>query len=207
MHSDVCNFISDQIYAGKLHSDVSCEQQTTVAGTGLRWLRAEHVGNSTSAPEEADLIVEEIRMLIGTPWTNQRGEVKRLKAKNFMVVAPYNRQRRLITERLSEHAEVADVPVGTVDKFQGKQAAVVFFSMTTSTGDLIVRGVDFLFSRNRLNVAISRARCLAYLVCTEELLDTRASDVDDMRLISTLNAFVEWANANGESRGGHAVSR
>ena len=79
--------------------------------------------------------------------------------------------------------------------------------MTTSTGDLIVRGVDFLFSRNRLNVAISRARCLAYLVCTEELLDTRASDVDDMRLISTLNAFVEWANANGESRGGHAVSR
>lgn len=196
MHPDICDFISDQIYAGKLHSDASCEQQTTVAGTGLRWLRAEHVGNSTSAPEEADLIVEEIRRLIGTPWTNQRGEQKLLKAKNFMVVAPYNRQRRLITDRLSEHAELADVPVGTVDKFQGKQAAVVFFSMTTSTGDLIVRGVDFLFSRNRLNVAISRARCLAYLVCTEELLDTRARNVDDMRLISTLNAFVEWGSGS-----------
>ena len=85
------------------------------------------------------------------------------------------------------------MPVGTVDKFQGKEAAVVFFTMTTSSGEDIVRGVDFLFSRNRLNVAVSRARCLAYLVCTEELLGARARNVEEMRLISTLNAFVERA--------------
>ena len=83
--------------------------------------------------------------------------------------------------------------MGTVDKFQGQEAAVVFFSMATSTGEDMTRGADFLFSRNRLNVAISRARCLAYLVCTEELLNTRARTVDDMRLIATLNAFVEWS--------------
>ena len=76
---------------------------------------------------------------------------------------------------------------------RGGTAAVVFFSTATSTGADIVRGVDFLFSRERLNVAISRARCLAYLVCTEELLNTRAQSVEQMRLIATLNAFVEWA--------------
>jgi uncharacterized protein len=66
--------------------------------------------------------------------------------------------------------------------------------MATSTGEDVTRGMDFLFSRNRLNVAISRARCLAYLVCTEDLLNTRARTVADMRLLATLNAFVERAN-------------
>lgn len=94
---------------------------------------------------------------------------------------------------MSRYPKIANVPVGTVDKFQGQEAAVVFFSMATSSGEYIVRGKDFLFSRNRLNVAISRARCLAYLVCIEELLNTRASNVEEMRLISTLNAFAEWA--------------
>ena len=65
--------------------------------------------------------------------------------------------------------------------------------MAASTGEDVPRGTNFLFSRNRLNVAISRAQCLAYLVSTEELLNTRARDVDAMRLISTLNAFVEYA--------------
>lgn len=83
--------------------------------------------------------------------------------------------------------------MGTVDKFQGGTAAVVFFSTAASTGADVIRGVDFLFSRERLNVAISRARCLAYLVCTEELLDTRARSVEEMRCIAALDAFVEWA--------------
>ena len=83
--------------------------------------------------------------------------------------------------------------VGTVDKFQGREAPVVFFTMTTSSAQDMPRGPEFLFSRNRLNVAVSRARCLAYLVCTEELLNSRARDIDDMRLIGTLSAFVEYA--------------
>lgn len=108
-----------------------------------------------------------------------------------MVVAPFNDQVRTISEALESDPATAGVKVGTVDKFQGGQAAVVFFSMTTSTGVDITRGVDFLFSRNRFNVAVSRARCLAYLVCTDELLDTQARTVEDMRLIGTVNAFVE----------------
>jgi len=86
------------------------------------------------------------------------------------------------------------VEVGTVDKFQGREAAVVLFSMTTSSSEFMPRTADFLFSKNRLNVAISRARCLAFLICTDALLDTRAKNVDEMELISALCAFVERAS-------------
>jgi uncharacterized protein len=193
MHSDVCGFISEQIYEGRLHSHADCLRQTTVAGTGLRWLRAAHDGNATASVEEAELIAGELARLIGTEWTDQHGVAKPLLASDFMVVAPYNDQVDTIRERLGRDPRTADVAVGTVDKFQGREAAVVFFSMATSSGDDMTRGADFLFSRNRLNVAISRARCLAYLVCTEELLNARARTVEEMRLIATLNAFVEVA--------------
>jgi uncharacterized protein len=193
MHPDVCGFISKQIYAGRLGSQRECRRQSTVAGTGLRWLRADHHDNTTSSVEEAELIADEISRLIGTEWINCDRAAKPLAASDFMVVAPYNDQVHTVRERLSRDLRTADVPVGTVDKFQGREAVVVFFSMATSSGDDVTRGTEFLFSRNRLNVAVSRARCLAYLVCTDELLDSRARTVEDMRLIATLNAFVEYA--------------
>jgi len=197
MHPDVCEFISDQIYEGRLDSysgsDFNCAWQTTVAGTGLRWMPVSHKENKTFSVEEADLIVAEILRLIGTEWTDDRGNKKPLGTKDFVIVTPYNDQQRLLSDRLNSDPYTVGIEVGTVDMFQGQEAAVVFFSMATSTGEDVVHGKDFLFSRNRLNVAISRARCLAYLVCTEDLLNTRARSVDDMRLISTLNAFVECA--------------
>ena len=193
MHPDICRFISAQIYEGLLRWHESCEQQTTVAGTGLRWLASRHQGNSTSSAEEALIVAERIGRLVGTPWTDFEGQVRPLTVADFMVVAPYNDQVRTIRAVLDRDPRTADVPVGTVDMFQGRTAAVVFFSTATSTGSDVVRGLDFLFSRERLNVAISRARCLAYLVCTEELLNARARSVEQMRLIATLNSFVEWA--------------
>ncbi|KUI15391.1 hypothetical protein AU191_06650 [Mycolicibacterium acapulense] len=193
MHPGICDFISEEIYEGRLTYHNNCALQTTVAGTGLRWLPAIHRGNSTASEEEAAIIADQLGRLLDTPWTNFNGKVQPLTAGDFLVVAPYNDQVRTIKRRLQREARTADVPVGTVDKFQGGQAAVVFFSMATSTGADMVRGADFLFSRNRLNVAISRARCLAYLVCTEELLNSRARTVEEMRLIATMNAFVEWA--------------
>jgi predicted RecB family nuclease len=195
MHPDVCDFISDLIYDGRLTNHPNTARQSTSAGTGLRWIRAEHEGNTTSSTEEADLIAEHLQRLLGTDWIDFDGNTTALGPTDFMVVAPYNDQVRAIKERLIQDEQTATVPVGTVDKFQGKEAAVVFFSMTTSNGEDVVRGMDFLFSRNRLNVAVSRARCVAYLVCTEQLLNTRARSVTDMRLLATLNAFVEYAEA------------
>jgi len=193
MHPDVCEFISERIYEGRLASHPSCALQTTEFGTGLRWLSASHEDCSTESVEEAEIVADEILRLLGTEWTNQHGTVCPLGVDDFMVVAPYNNQVRLIRDRLDADPRTRGVPVGTVDKFQGRQAAVVFFTMTASSASDIPRGADFLFSRNRLNVAVSRARCLAYLVCTEQLLDSRARDVDEMRLIATLCSFVEYA--------------
>jgi superfamily I DNA and/or RNA helicase len=196
MHPDICAFISDEIYKGRLHSHPSCVRQNTLFGTGLRWLPAVHEGNSTASIEEVDIVAAEVKKLVGTQWTNQQGVVVPLLARDVMVVAPYNDQVKMVRNRLAKDDQLRDVQVGTVDKFQGREAPVVFFTMATSSGSDMIRGADFLFSRNRLNVAVSRARCLAYLVCTDRLLNSRARSIDEMRLISTLCAFVEWAEAS-----------
>jgi uncharacterized protein len=196
LHPEVCRFISQQIYEGRLASNESCVQQGTEFGTGLRWLEAHHERRSTESPEEAELVASQIGVMVGTTWVNQRGEVCRLGARDFMVVAPYNDQVNLLRARFEADPLLARVQVGTVDKFQRREAPVVFFTMTTSSANDMPRGPEFLFSRNRLNVAVSRARCLAYLVCTEALLNSRAADLEDMRLISTLSAFVEYAEAS-----------
>jgi len=194
MHPDVCRFISNQIYEGRLSSHESCAQQATEFGTGLRWLEALHTTRSTESPEEADIVISQVTEMLGTPWVNQRGERAALRVQDFMVVAPYNDQVRLLRAAFDRTPRLRDVQIGTVDKFQGREAPVVFFTMTTSSGEDMPRGPEFLFSRSRLNVAVSRARCLAYLVCTEELLNSRAHTIEEMRLIGTLSAFVEYAS-------------
>ena len=97
--------------------------------------------------------------------------------------------------------------IGTVDSFQGQEAPVVFYSMATSSGEDAPRDVGFLFSRNRLNVAISRARCLAYLVCAPALLETQPKTLEQMRLISTLCALSDVAGARDRGRRGETDLR
>lgn len=194
MHPDVCRFISNQIYEGRLSSHESCAQQNTQFGTGLRWLEARHTECSTESLEEVDIVMSQVTEMLGTPWVNQRGESAVLRAHDFMVVAPYNDQVDLLREAFDRQPSLRGVQVGTVDKFQGREAPVVFFTMTTSSAEDMPRGPEFLFSRNRLNVAVSRARCLAFLVCTETLLNSRARTIEEMRLIGTLSAFVEYAS-------------
>lgn len=193
MHPDVADFISDVVYEGRLTSHPSCAIQDTALGTGLRWVPVHHQGCSTLSEVEALAVRDLARELLGQDWTNASGETAPLGVEDLLVVSPYNDQVARISELLDADPRTRGVRVGTVDKFQGQEAAVVLFSMATSCAEDMVRGADFLFSRNRFNVAISRARCLVYLVCTEELLDTRATDVEDMKLISTLCAFVERA--------------
>ena len=193
MHPDVCAFISERIYEGRLASHPACAVQDTEWGTGLRWLRVRHEGRSTESVEEADAVIAAIIAILGSSWVDQHGTRAPLGAGDVMVVAPYNDQVDLLRARLDEDPRTAPVEVGTVDKFQGREAPVVFFTMTTSSAADMPRTSEFLFSQHRLNVAVSRARCLAILVSTEELLNTRARSVEEMRLVSTLCAFVEYA--------------
>lgn len=195
MHPDVCNFISSQFYDGRLNSYSDCATQSTTLGTGLRWVQARHSGCSTSSDEEAGLVADLVKRLLGEKWTDKHGQERAMTTSDVLVVAPYNDQVNLLHETLDSEPVTTGVRVGTVDKFQGQEAPVVIFSMASSTGEDIPRGVEFLFSKNRLNVAISRAKCLAYLVCTDELLNTRARTIEEMELISAVNAFVEQAEA------------
>ena len=194
MHPAICNFISSQIYEGRLESHVGCTaRKIDGVEPGLVWIEAHHEGKSTESPEEAELVANAIVDLLGRIWTDADGERAPLSASDFMVVAPYNDQVHLVREILARDDRTSAVEVGTVDKFQGGEAPVVFFTMATSTGEDMPRGPEFLFSRNRLNVAVSRAQYLACVVCNEDLLDSRARTVEDMRLIGTIGAFVESA--------------
>jgi uncharacterized protein len=195
MHPDVTSFISELMYEGRLQSAPGRELQNVkspgkISGTGLRWLPVEHHGRSQRCPEEADVIDGIFKELTGgdATYTDFDGDVHKLEPKDVLVVSPYNAQVRCLSEKLPEGARV-----GTVDKFQGQEAQVVIFSMATSTGEDIPRNIEFLFSRNRLNVAMSRARCLAVLVASPKLLEVEARSIEQMRLINALCRFSELA--------------
>lgn len=195
MHPDVCGFISEVSYDGRLRSAPGRERQhiasNGLSGSGLRFISVDHAGNAQQSVEEAQAVAAEVgKLLAGGTFTNVQGQIAPLKPADILVVAPYNMQVRCLREHLP-----ADVEVGTVDKFQGREAAVVFFSMATSSGANVPRNLEFLFSRNRLNVAISRAKCLAVLVASPRLLDVSCRTVDQMRLVNGLCRFVEIARA------------
>lgn len=135
-----------------------------------------------------------VHALLGRRRVDEKGRRRRIGLDDILVVAPYNAQVARLRAALPEGARV-----GTVDKFQGQQAAVVIFSMATSSADDMPRNLDFLFSLNRLNVAISRARALAVLVCSPEVLRVRCRTPEQMRLVNALCLLVEHAEGNREA--------
>jgi superfamily I DNA and/or RNA helicase len=190
MHPAVCGPVSRLSYEGRLHSEESRTGARHLVGQppGVRVFAVPHDGNSTSSPEEAAAIVAATRLLIGSDWTDEDG-TRPLRADDVLVVAPYNAQVLLLQDYF-EAAGLADVAVGTVDKFQGRQAPVVFVSMTASSIDDVPRGISFLLNRNRLNVAVSRAKYLSIIVRSEALTEYLPSTPD--RLVE-LGAFLSLA--------------
>ena len=116
--------------------------------------------------------MRQVQALIGRTWTDPRAKPKKrpLSQADILVVAPYNAQVACLKDAL-ESESLGDVAVGTVDKFQGQEAPVVIVSMTASSAADVPRGMDFLLSRNRVNVAVSRAQCAAYVVRSPRLTD------------------------------------
>jgi uncharacterized protein len=145
----------------------------------LRFVAVEHEGNSQRSSEEAARLARAYRTLLGQSWVNQRGETRTIGIEDILVVSPYNMQVNLLLKRLPAGARV-----GTVDKFQGQEAAVVLVSMAASSGEYVSRGVDFLFSPNRLNVALSRARCLSVIFCSPALLVVVCNYIGKMRMVN-----------------------
>lgn len=193
MHPDVCTFMSEIAYDSRLESAPECAWQGVggdgrLSGTGLRYHPVSHEGNRTSSVEEAAAVGALFSDLVGRPWTDRGGAVRSLTVEDILIVAPYNAHVALLAGKLPPGARV-----GTVDKFQGQEAPIVLYSMATSTPAEAPRGIEFLYSLNRLNVAISRAQGMAILVCSPALLDVIARTPQQMRFANALCRLVELA--------------
>jgi predicted RecB family nuclease len=195
MHPSICGFISDAVYDGRLGSHVDCEAQALhlqsdshpmLMPSGIRMVAMDHVGCGQLSYEEADRAKALIDNLLGHRFTDRNGREGRIGLENILVVAPYNLQMNALQSRLPAGARV-----GTVDKFQGQEAEVVIVSLATSTPDDLPRQVDFFYSKNRLNVAISRARTLAIVLANPKLLELDAKTIEHLRLVNTM----AWLNA------------
>lgn len=193
LHADICRFTSEVFYDGKFQPRSENARQRLCAagpldGTGLRFVPVDHIGNQSDSPEEVERVTELIKALLrdGTTWTNKEGETRAIELKDILIVAPYNAQVALLARSLPAGARV-----GTVDKFQGQEAPVVFYSMTTSTPEDAPRGMEFLYSSNRLNVATSRAQCVTVLVASPALFDVQCRTPRQMELANAFCRYLE----------------
>ena len=192
LHPAVCAPVSRLSYEDKLVS-VAVERRLDGIAPGLHPVPVQHALNSTSSIEEADRVVEIARSVLGRPWsTGERaGEPAvppaPLAESDLIVVAPYNAQVDLIRQRLQQ-AGLGSIPVGTVDKFQGHEAAVAIVSLAASSAEEVPRGLEFLLMPNRLNVAISRAQWAAYLLYSPALTEHLPTNVT---VLARLSAFIE----------------
>jgi predicted RecB family nuclease len=190
MHADVCRFISDAVYDGRLQPEADNQRQALILGngahpalrpTGIAFLPLAHDGNSQRSQEEADLVNALYASLLEQRYRDKKGSERRMGTENILVVAPYNSQVNLLRTVLPPGARV-----GTIDKFQGQEAEAVLISMATSSGDYLPRNIEFLYDKNRLNVAISRAKCLAVVVASPALLHVKCGTPEQMELVNTL---------------------
>jgi len=192
----ICAFTSELFYEGRLEPLPELNRQKLSGappyeGAGLWFVPADHDGNTNSSPEEVKLVEAIVSKLLrkGSAWTDHKGKTKQMTAKDILVVAPFNAPVDLLYEAL----ESRGVRVGTVDRFQGQEAAVVIYSMATSRPEDAPRGMDFLYDLNRLNVATSRARCACILVASPRLLEPECRTPRQMRLANALCRYLELA--------------
>jgi predicted RecB family nuclease len=195
LHPAICAFTSEVFYDGRLDSIESLSAQRIGGpglfdGAGLRFVPVDHRGNTNSSREEVDAIRRLLEMLFAAAPTfvDERGQSRPLvRSEDVLVVAPYNVQVAALRRALG------DVRIGTVDKFQGQEAPIVVYSMTSSSAEDAPRGMEFLYSLDRLNVATSRARALVVLVASPEIARARCRTPRQMRLANALCRYLELA--------------
>jgi hypothetical protein len=173
MHPALCRYTSEVFYDSRLRGITSLQRQaldgeSAFTTPGLHIVEVPHEANTNSSREEAVEVAGLLQVLLSCRWTDKDGRVRPMTPEDVLVVTPYNAQIREI-ERALERARITGVRVGTVDKFQGREAPAVVYSMATSSADDAPRGMEFLFDLHRLNVATSRARAAAIIVASPDL--------------------------------------
>ena len=189
MHPRVCSFVSEIVYEKRLHSHPTCRNQRIdipkgTAGfvrieSGVQFVGIEHDGNIQKSDEEVTRVCEIFEELIGHSYTSSDGTTKALELDDFLFISPYNAQVRALQAALPIGARV-----GSVDKFQGQEAPVCILSLCCSYGEYGSRGLAFILDRNRINVAISRAQCLAIVIADPRIASAPANTIAEMMLIN-----------------------
>jgi uncharacterized protein len=195
LHPEICAFTSELFYESRLRSRPGLERQTirssgTIDGSGLRYLPVIHEGNQSSSPEEADKVRELVTEILrsNATWIDRNGIEATIGLDDILIIAPYNAQVFELQERMPR------ARMGTVDKFQGQEAAIVIYSMTTSSYADAPRGMEFLYSSNRLNVATSRAKCLCILVGSPLVFEAECRTPRHMQLANAFCRYLEMAS-------------
>ena len=194
LHPRVCRFTSSVFYEDKLASHAIARSRVLeghgwVKEAGLWFVPVEHEGNRNSSTEEVELVAQLVASLLKprVKWFYSAGNSRQMKAEDVLIVAPYNAQVSDLAARLP------GMRVGTVDKFQGQEAAVVIYSMTTSSPEEAPRGMEFLYSLNRFNVATSRAKTAVIVVGSPKLFEPECRTPRQMQLANALCAYREMA--------------
>ena len=206
MSPALTRFTSELFYEGKLDAKDGLERQAlsgvdAFAGSKLWMVPVDHDGCQSASDEEVAAVAALVERLLapGSMWIDEHGASRQLTADDIRVVAPFNAQVNRIAAKLGGSAarRTSDVQVGTVDKFQGQTCAVVIYSMATSRPEDAPRGMEFLYSLNRLNVATSRARCAVFLVASPRLFEPECRTPRQMQLANALCRYLEMATVVG----------
>ena len=199
MRPEICEFISSAVYENRLTPHPTTVNNAIVLGIkeiitkehGLLFIPIDHDGNTQGSEEEASMIRQIVASLKGSRISEVGGKPHDFSLKDCLFVAPYNLQVGKLIKELG-----SDAKVGSVDLFQGQEAPIVFLSMCSSDGESSPRGLTFLLNKNRLNVAISRAKALAIVVGSSRLADTRATSIKAMRLLNLYCRILETSSEN-----------
>ena len=196
MHPAVCRFVSESIYEGRLMSYPDCARERIAVGgpliteeNGIVFSPLEHDGNIQQSDEEVARVTAIYEELLGRRYRDKDGRERPLGIDDFLFIAPYNAQVRALKAALPEGARV-----GSVDKFQGQEAPICILSLCSSYGEYGSRGLAFILDRNRMNVALSRAQCLAVVVADPRIACAIPGSLDEMTLI---NLFCKVAAYSG----------
>ncbi len=191
--ASICQFNSQVYYESKLGSLKGLEQQrlegSRFNGNGLFYIPVEHEGNQNKSTEEIEAVASVVDEILSEckTWVDLKGKTHPITKDSFRIVAPYNVQVSSLKDRLP------DVMIGTVDKFQGQEAPILIYSMTSSSPEDAPRGMSFLYNPNRFNVAISRAQCVSILICSPKLMEPECHSVDQMKWANGLCKYMEMA--------------
>jgi uncharacterized protein len=188
MHSSVCSFISESIYNGCLTAHPECDRQRIALPLnaslvtkehGILFSPVEHEGNTQRSEEEVSRVKEIISELLGRDYRDKSGAARPLGIDDILIMSPYNAQVSALKRSLPDGARI-----GSVDRFQGQEAPVCIYSLSSSYGEYGSRGLGFILDQNRINVAISRAQCLAIVVADPRISQTSAISLKEMSLLS-----------------------